>query len=243
MECAAVNAGSDRFTVAAFFDVPESERAPTLARHAIDTERIEVPFNCLLIDTAHERVLIDAGIHAEPLVSSLREAGIAPDAVDTVIFTHAHYDHLFGALDVEERRTFPRARYLMSRIEIEQERERAARFGTEVLEDAALPPEIQIVPAPGHTLGQVALKIVSEGETLLHPADVIAHPIHVEHTDWNIISDVDRGQAVRTRAALLEQAAEEGWQVFVYHFPFPGLCRVARDGDGWRIEMSVTFEG
>ena len=36
-----------------------------------------------------------------------------------------------------------------------------------------------------------------------------------------------------SRRQLLDRAAAEGLLVATYHFPFPGLGRVAKDGDGW----------
>jgi glyoxylase-like metal-dependent hydrolase (beta-lactamase superfamily II) len=101
--------------------------------------------------------------------------------------------------------------------------------GTELL------PGIHTFAAPGHTPGQMALKIESQGETLVYTSDVIAHPLHVKHIGWNIVSDSDRALARQTRESLLLRAAAEGWWLFVYHFPFPGLCRVARQGNEWRI--------
>jgi glyoxylase-like metal-dependent hydrolase (beta-lactamase superfamily II) len=73
--------------------------------------------------------------------------------------------------------------------------------------------------------------LTSRGESLLVVGDTIAHPIHLEHPEWNIVSDIDREQAIRTRFSLLEMVAREQMLVFVYHFPFPGLCRLAQQGD------------
>lgn len=86
--------------------------------------------------------------------------------------------------------------------------------------------------ALGHTPGQVALRIESEGETLLHMADVIAHPLHMDHLAWTIIADIDPDQAVRTRRDLVGRAAAEEIPLFVYHFP--QAARIVRRHGNWQ---------
>ncbi len=194
--CAAVSAGEGRFNVSAFFaNAPADELQSLLTRYGIKGAKIATPFNCLLIRHRDALVLIDTGTKAAKLVANLRAAGIAPEDSDLLILSHAHPDHIHGAL-----------------ID-----------------------GVRVVAVPGHTPGQIGVKVESQGETLLYTADVIAHPIHLERSDWNIVSDADRALVLQTRAAVLAQAAEAGWWLFVYHFPFPGLCRIAREGDHWRI--------
>lgn len=245
VECAALSAGTGYFRVAAFFaDLPPDELNPVLARHGIQTEKIETPFNVLLIRHQGLLILVDTGAKAAPLIDSLARRGIAPEDVDMVILSHWHADHSGGAFNDGEP-TFPNARHIISRIDGEQARERLATLSPQLLEPGTeVLGSITMVSAPGHTAGQIALKIQSRGETLLYTGDVIAHPIHLERPQWNIISDEDRAQARETRAALLNQAADNGWWLFVYHFPFPGLCRIRRAGAGWAIiEQRAVMTG
>ena len=54
------------------------------------------------------------------LLDALREAGTPPDAVDTVVLTHVHDDHVGGGVvftDGEPVPAFPRATYLMQRAD------------------------------------------------------------------------------------------------------------------------------
>jgi glyoxylase-like metal-dependent hydrolase (beta-lactamase superfamily II) len=245
VECAAVSAGLGHFRAQAFFaDVPPEALRAVLAHHGIDTEKIPTPFNCLLIRHREALVLVDTGTKPRTLVRNLRQQGIEPEDIGWVVLSHAHADHMGGALDEQDAPTFPNARYVVSRTEYENAQTRLAPLSPQLIEaETELLDGIRALAAPGHTLGQIAIKLESEGETLLYTADVIAHPIHLEHCNWNIISDADRALALRTRANLLGDAADNGWCLFVYHFPFPGLCRIARAGDCWRITEQPTASG
>ena len=73
-----------------------------------------------MVKTGSEVVLIDAGSGANfqptagKLAENLEAAGIAPDSVTKVVFTHAHADHLWGVLDdFEDGMRFPKASYVI----------------------------------------------------------------------------------------------------------------------------------
>ncbi|MDX6694491.1 MAG: hypothetical protein QOF02_2094 [Blastocatellia bacterium] len=113
--------------------------------------RIRLNMNCLFIETARERILIETGIGEKwsprqaamygieremPLADSLRErAGVGPEEISIVVNTHLHFDHAGGntKLDAEGLAvpSFPNARYYVSRAEHEHaeaphERDRAS---------------------------------------------------------------------------------------------------------------------
>ncbi|HYI25682.1 MAG TPA: hypothetical protein VD767_09750 [Thermomicrobiales bacterium] len=60
------------------------------------------------------------------------------------------------------------------------------------------------------------------------------------HPDWVAAFDYDPVQVVATRRRLFDRAADEGALVLSYHFPFPGLGRVERAGEGWRWDPAGT---
>jgi len=237
ISCAAVSAGSGNFRAQAFFaDVKRAELRPVLDRYGIESEMFETPFNCLLIRHQGTLLLVDTGAKAKPLLENLRQAGIAPEDVGIVLLSHAHPDHYGGAVDSKNQPAFPNARCLVSQVDRDGIPEKLAGLPLEsIAPETTILDGVRVVAAPGHTAGQLAVKVESQGETLLYTSDVIAHPIHLEYPAWNIVSDADRAGAINTRQALLGQAADAGWWLFVYHFPFPGLCRIQREGAGWRI--------
>ena len=80
---------------------------------------------------------------------------------------------------------------------------------------------LQMVPAPGHTLGQMMIHISSRETDLLHIADVFQHQILVEHPEWGNQIDSDFELGVRTRLSVLEHLAESKQLLFGNHLPFP----------------------
>jgi glyoxylase-like metal-dependent hydrolase (beta-lactamase superfamily II) len=196
----------------------------------------------------------------------LRAAGIDPAEIDTVVLTHGHGDHIGGNLDADGAVAFPNARFAMWRSEwdfwtadpslaelraddqMKDLLRQWARTNLPPVRDRVdlidreteVVPGITALPAPGHTPGHMALAIASGGALLLHLADVALDPYQLAHPDWVAVFDFDPAQAVATRRRLFDRAADEGALVLCYHFPFPGLGRVARAGEGWRWEPAAA---
>jgi glyoxylase-like metal-dependent hydrolase (beta-lactamase superfamily II) len=90
-----------------------------------------------------------------------------------------------------------------------------------------LAPALRLQAAPGHRTGHAVLDV---GGGLIHLADTVHHALHVEHPDWDGHHDGDPELALRTRIALLEEAAARGTLCVSSHIP--GAGHVVRDGDG-----------
>jgi glyoxylase-like metal-dependent hydrolase (beta-lactamase superfamily II) len=235
-----VNAESD--------EVKATHRAYT---EATGDPAAEVSMNILLIDTGDHTVLVDTGCGPHPakpvngkLLDRLAAAGVSTADIDTVIITHGHWDHVEGNTDGHGNPTFPNARYVISDVEwasrtgepdeIDQAQllSIADRF-EQVAMDAEIVPGIRAIPAPGHTPGQIALLIESDGARLLHSADAFHHPVELIHPEWYFNFDADPEATVSSRRRLFDLAAREQLLVMPYHFPFPGLGHIVPEGDHW----------
>ena len=213
--------------------------------------------NILLVETGDKRVLIDSGMGqsdpADPghLLDRLREENITLESIDTVIITHYHQDHIGGLLDSAGNPTFPNARlvvpaqehaYWMSEDilagldapDADRLRQTFAAYAERLtlMDDTAnIEPGIRCVPAVGHSPGHRAVQIESGDARLLHVVDAIHMPIQLNALD---IAPFDWQQpdiAMATRRALVERAESENLLLMAYHFPFPGMGYVRRQGD------------
>ena len=204
--------------------------------------------NILHIQTAAGQLIVDTSTGSGQLLDSLADAGIDRHKIDRIIITHGHGDHIGGIVNAAGQLNFPNARYSLWQSEWEYWLEQAeqsagpqnsARRNLLPIRDrvdlidheSEILPGICILPAPGHTLGHIALLIESGGDRLLHIVDSAHHPIQVTHTDWSPTFDMQPNISAETRKALFERAAREKLLVLAYHFLFPGLGNVAeQDG-------------
>jgi glyoxylase-like metal-dependent hydrolase (beta-lactamase superfamily II) len=131
-------------------------------------------------------------------VEQVREFGFKPADVRHIVLTHLDFDHAGGITDfpratihvsADEAAAARRRRGFLARRRYRPAQWRAAatwqeyRSGGEpwfgfaaVHELAGLPPEILLVPLPGHTLGHCGVAVRDEGRWLLHAGDAyIAH--------------------------------------------------------------------
>lgn len=59
--------------------------------------------NCAVVASARTRILVDAGLSCRETMKRMRAAGEVPEALDALVITHEHSDHISG-LEVLARR-------------------------------------------------------------------------------------------------------------------------------------------
>ena len=176
-----------------------------------------------------------------------------------VLCTHLHADHVgWNTQRVDGRwvPTFPRARHLFARREIEHFRERMQNEGPAIhhgiwqdsiqpVLDAGLAefvdgvhdvvPGVSLHPAPGHTPGCVMVRLFDGTSTAWLIGDVIHHPMQVDRPDWYSRFCEDPPAAVASRVGLLESIADSTARLIPAHFPNPTSVRIVRTEDGFRV--------
>ena len=96
-------------------------------------------------------------------------------------------------------------------------------------------PGIQALATPGHTVGHTVYMISSQGKTLCNAGDLAHHHVmSVETPRREFAYDTDGKQAVANRVRMFDMLAASRTPFVAYHFPWPGLGHVVKQGDGFR---------
>ncbi|WP_313884365.1 MBL fold metallo-hydrolase [Streptomyces cynarae] len=95
---------------------------------------------------------------------------------------------------------------------------------------------LRLLPAPGHTPGQVAVRIDSPGSSALITGDPLHHPVQLARPGIGCTADTDPAMAARTRAALLASVADTGTLLLGSQFAHPTGGHVRRDGTAFRLD-------
>jgi glyoxylase-like metal-dependent hydrolase (beta-lactamase superfamily II) len=177
------------------------------------------------------------------LMESLAKAGVKPEDVTDVLITHSHGDHVGGLRDAAGKSAFPKAVIRMSAKEWaslqanDGAKALVAAIGAQVQTfepGATVAPGITAVAIDGHTPGHMGYEIVSNGERLLDIGDM-AHSsiVSLARPDWAMGFDGDKAAAKASRMAVLKRVSATGEAIFAPHFPFPGVGKVAVQGQGY----------
>ena len=196
-------------------------------------------------------VLIDTGIgypapdapYRFALPTEFAATGIAHEDVKIVLLTHGHPDHL-GWVWNEHGAIFPNARHYFPTADLEGLRAQyPALYEAQIkpLIDAgrleliagvhSLAPGITTLPLPGHTPGQLGLRVEHDPPIII-AADALHYPMQVTHPEWQNAFDTDPLQAVRSRREIIAQSFESGAILCATHLETPGVGRVVARGDG-----------
>ena len=250
---------------------PEALRAiPWLYPNFVDEQdRMRLSVHALLVEAPGLRLVVDTCIGndkarslvrgralATPFLENLAEAGWSRESVNAVVCTHLHVDHVGWNTMLENGRwvpTFPNARYLIGRRELEHWQSVKDGEQPQILADSVQPildaglaelvemdhrisPEVRLTPSAGHTPGHVSVIIESEGARAVITGDMTHHPCQFARPEWRCYADYDAAAAIQTRRDFYARYAGTGVLVIGTHFSPPTAGHIVRDGDNYRLD-------
>jgi glyoxylase-like metal-dependent hydrolase (beta-lactamase superfamily II) len=97
-------------------------------------------------------------------------------------------------------------------------------------------PGITALDTRGHTPGHTSFVVASGSQRLLVQSDVTNIPeLFLRNPDWQVVFDVYPVQAAQTRRKFYDMASAEKALIAGFHFSFPALGHVEKDGTGYRL--------
>lgn len=249
-----------------FTRMPADEVTPIVEEFGLVTEgNSERPCNVTLWRNGDRVVLFDVGggptflPTVGELPSALDAAGVSPDEITDVVFTHGHPDHLWGLIDDFEDLLFPDAAYHMGRADydywtdpatVDTIGEAMASFAVgaarrlELVADRIslfddgddVLPGIEAVATFGHTPGHMAFAVHDGSDSALVVGDALINPdFAFVKPHWELGNDQDPAMAAETRVRLLDRIVADDLTISGFHLPEGGIGRVERRGEGYRF--------
>jgi glyoxylase-like metal-dependent hydrolase (beta-lactamase superfamily II) len=234
-------------------------------------DMMTIYFAPVVLNTGGKLVVIDTGNGAVSNANSkgangqfganFVAAGFDPKAVDTVVISHFHGDHVNGLLTADGTPTFPNAEVLVPATEWkfwmddgEMSRAPAGRMqglfkNNRNIFEAGLKkkvtpyewgkevaPGLLAVETVGHTPGHTSYVLSSGSGKVFIQSDVTNNPNpFATNPGWHAFFDQDADVAEKTRRRVYDMVVAEKLQVQGFHYPFPGLGNVEKDGSGYRV--------
>ncbi len=189
----------------------------------------------------------------ETVFRGLAEVGVDVDDIDLVINTHLHFDHCGRNTNLMGEPTFPNARYVVQKQELHDaththERSRAAYVPESFLPvldaglfdlvdgETQLLAGLSVLPVPGHNLGQQAVVLESEGQTLVYCADLMPTLAHAPYA-YIMGFDLYPVLTLETRKKYLPVWHEQGAVICTPHDPRTPFARLVEGKrGGFRLE-------
>jgi glyoxylase-like metal-dependent hydrolase (beta-lactamase superfamily II) len=249
----------------------KEEVSAALEKAFLPRDVIAIDFAPLVINTGGKLVVIDTGNGPLAKVSSKGANGLFADnmaaagfdlkAVDVVVISHFHGDHVNGLLTGDGTSAFPNAEVLVPATEWkfwmddgEMSRAPAGRMqglfknNRNVFEAGLkkkvtpydwgkeVAPGLLAVETVGHTPGHTSYVLSSGSGKVYIQSDVTNNPNpFAANPGWHGFFDQDADVAEKTRRRVYDMVVAEKLLVQGFHYPFPGLAHLEKDGEGYRF--------
>ncbi|GAA4703331.1 YtnP family quorum-quenching lactonase [Brevibacillus fulvus] len=190
------------------------------------------------------------GVLEESQVSeSLAAKQLTPADIDMILMTHMHYDHANGLVAVSKGNAlspaFPNAEILVQAAEWEEMRNPNIRSRNTYWEENWRPieqmvktfdsewevlPGLTLYHTGGHSYGHAVFRLESEGEVMLHLADLLPTHAHLNPL-WVMAYDDYPMTSIFAKQKWLEQAAEQQAWLSFYHDALYRAIKITPSGE------------
>ena len=220
--------------------------------------------NAYLIQIESKNLLIDSGCRdlfgptCGFLKDALREAGLGPNDITDVFFTHLHPDHVAGAIDAEGSAVFKNASFKVidseynfwtsdsftdaevngndwaglaqAALNAYKDKIETISFGKDII------PGVTSVSIPGHTPGHSGFRVDEGNETLIQMGDILHVPnLQLENPSISTVFDVDSEAALQSRKELLDMVSTDRILCTSGHMIQPKFGYIEKSGSSYRI--------
>ena len=245
-----------------FTGVTDDEVRKMLSDNFLSPTNIVLEQNSPIVNIGDKLVVFDTGMGTSKMFGaatgrqqkSMKEAGIKPEDIDAVVFSHGHIDHIGGVVGEDGKNLFPNAQFYIAESDLNYwtDYDKAGPKLKDFVDHAKknlMPvrdrivfykdgqeflPGIQALAAPGHTVGHTIFMISSEGKSFAYIGDLTHHPILLmEKPRMEFAYDTDPKQAAESRVRMLDMLATNKIPILAYHYAWPGIGHVAKTGDGF----------
>jgi glyoxylase-like metal-dependent hydrolase (beta-lactamase superfamily II) len=198
-------------------------------------------------------------------LQNLAAAGVDPKSIDIVLLSHLHPDHTNGIRLADGAMAFPNAEIMVPEVDWKfwtSEENTAKAESNQMMKNyfanvkktfagleskvtkyawgKEVAPGITSISTPGHTPGHTSFALQSGTSKILIQSDVTNIPeLFLRNPDWHVAFDVDGDLAQQTRHKFYDMAAVEKMTVVGFHFTFPSIGHVEKDGKGYRLIPSL----
>ncbi len=235
-----------------------------------DNNMCDCAIRSIIIVKDDRKILVDTGIGNkfsqedlqsfqvfgdDSLEKSIASAGIRPEEITDVLFTHLHFDHAGGAVRYNDKKeleiVFPNATHWVSKSQFDNHqnpniREADAYFDNDIIplvkanklkfveDNQEIMPGIKVRLFNGHTPGLAIPFIEYNDKTFVFAGDFIPTAANI-NLKWIASYDIEPLKALKEKGEFLKEAVEKDYKLILQHDIYTECCGLKDTPRGAKI--------